>query len=1158
MNFTAEQKRAIEVRDCNVLVSAAAGSGKTGVLTERIVSRLRDGENIDELLTLTFTRAAAGEMKKRVRDKIAAEAESAQGEARTFWQRQLTLVGDAPITTIHSFCLRLLRRHYNLLPGLDPKFHITDPRRAAILRSDLLTAYLEECYTDPREENRNRFFDLLRLYGSRLSDDGLKKEILSLMEFGSAQGDPGLWLDEACRRFGDLDFWYDKGMAVGRDAVLLLIEETEADLESMEQLGGPVSCIDTLAEDLEHLRELKDASWEKLGAAMPFGRKKPKGKEDDPNQSEYIKSRRDQRKKYFADQVTALFCRPFPDYAREIAELLPNMETLAEMTKNFYDRYREEKRQKGSLDFSDLELYAMELLTENPSLAREYQETFREVLVDEYQDINPLQEKILSLLAGDGKLFAVGDIKQSIYGFRLADHTLFRDRALSYGKEEENGNGLLIYLNRNFRSRCEVLSAANGVFGALMNEEVSGLPYGEEERLRFGAEYYEEVDTAEVEFAVIDRSKSDPEGDYDALACHGRYIAHRIEELMAEGFRVQDKDGLRPLTYGDITVLMRSANTGGEAIGAELVDRGIPVQTPSTMGFLSGRETKLISAFLSVLDNPLQDIPLAAVMRSPLFSFDEDELLALGLSRKGKKLWEMVLAADDMDREGLPKEKTARFRETILRWRGYAKIYPVGELVDMFLKEYDYAAFWGGLPNGRRRIKNIRLFAEEAFAYQNDDGGGLFDFLRFLDHLADTGGDVPAETDPEDNCVQVMNIHKSKGLEFPVVFLVQTEKKFNKTDLSGSLILDKELGFGPQFKDTKRRLISPTLPRLLIRGGRGKEDLAEEMRVLYVALTRAKEKLIITAADSVTTKASVENRLESYDNDVLCALGPTLPATLLMSDHTYFSWIMHALAKDRREKSGGEKASVRVTVTPALPPSPPVIAEKPRRLLAADDFERLVHTLHRPPLRPLPAKVSVTSLLPRGKWESDGISLPKPRFMGSGEAVSAAEKGTAFHLFMEKLPLDRGMDLSDLESFRTELTQKGVLSADMAETLDLETVRSFLDSSYGKELLRASEIRRELSFVGAFPAEELFEDAPGDRRSVMLQGAIDLIYCRENGEWVLMDYKTNDLRRCTAGDFLAKYGRQMDLYTAALRKIYGIEVTERVFFLTKTKEFIGY
>lgn len=1158
MNFTPEQKRAIEIRGCNVLVSAAAGSGKTGVLTERIVSRLRDGENIDELLTLTFTRAAAGEMKKRVRDKISAAAEGTVGDDRSFWQRQLTLIGDAPITTIHSFCLRLLRRHYNLLPGLDPKFHITDPRRAAILRGDLLSAYLEECYTHPEAEMREAFFDLLNLYGSRLSDDGLKKEILHLMEFGCAQGDPEQWLDQACRRFGDLDFWHDKTIDEAGDVIALLIGETEDDLENMERVGGPQSCIDTLLEDLEHLRGLEDASWETLGSVMPFGRKKPKGKEEDPQQSEYIKNRREQRKKYFSDSVSLLFARPFKNYAEEIALIAPKMETLAYMTKTFYRRYCDEKLKKAALDFSDLELYAVRLLTEHPSLAREYQVAFKEVLVDEYQDINPLQEKILSLLAGEGRLFAVGDIKQSIYGFRLADHTLFRNRALSYGKGEPNENGLLIYLNRNFRSRKEVLSLTNTVFGSLMNEKVSGLVYGDDEKLQFGATYYEEKNDTDVELVVIDRPKNDIEGDYEALACHGRYIAERIEKMMKDGYLVQDKDGLRPLTYGDITVLMRSANANGENIGRELSDRGIPVQTPSTAGFLSGRETKLIASFLSVLDNPLQDIPLAAVMRSPLFSFDEDELLTLALSRRGRKLWEMVLAAEDLNREGLPLEKTAAFRETILLWRQYAKIYPVGELVDLFLKEFDYSAFWGGLPNGRRRIKNIGLFLDEAFAYQNDDGGGLFDFLRFLEHLAATGGDVPAELDGDDDCVQVMNIHKSKGLEFPVVFLAQTEKRFNKSDLSGALILDKDLGFGPQFKDMDRRLISPTLPRMLMRNRRDKDELAEEMRVLYVALTRAKEKLVITAADSATTKLSVEERVAAYGDEVLCNLCPPLPATLLMSDHSYFSWLLHGVAQGEHPGDLSQRNGFGVTVVAAMPSLPPLVAEKPKRILAVADFERLAETLRRQPACPLPAKVSVTSLLPRGSWEKEYTALPRPRFMSVQKKVSAAEKGTAFHLFMEKLPLDRSWDEPGLRAFLKSLTEKGVLAEDLSETLELDTVLAFLQSSYGKEILQATKIRRELSFVGAFTAAELFDDAEDDDRSVMLQGAIDLIYQRANGQWVLMDYKTNDLRHDGDAAFLAKYGRQMELYTAALQRIYGIEVAERVFFLTKTKEFIGY
>ncbi|MBQ2764539.1 MAG: UvrD-helicase domain-containing protein, partial [Firmicutes bacterium] len=618
MNFTKEQQNAIDVRGCNVLVSAAAGSGKTGVLTERIVSRLKDGENIDELLTLTFTRAAAGEMKTRVRDKITKEAEESQGKDRAFWQKQLSLIGDAPITTLHSFCLRLLRRHYNLLPGLDPKFRITDPRRAAILRSDLLSAYLEECYTEADEEKRERFFDLLRLYGSRLSDDGLKKEILGLMEFGCAQGDPEQWLTEACTRFGDTDFWLSAAISEARDCVSLLAKETKADIEQMERHGGGLSAIGTLENDLRNLTALKEGDWEDFQTSVPFGRKAPRKKEEDPELDEYMKLRREGRKKTYADRVESIFLCDFATYEAEIRAMLPQMETLAQMTKTFFQRYTQEKLKRSSLDFNDLELYAVKLLTENPALSKEYQSFFKEVLVDEYQDINPLQDKILTLLAGEGRLFTVGDIKQSIYGFRLADHTLFRDRSLAYQKDAPNEKGLLIHLNKNFRSKADVLSFTNGVFCSLMNEDVSGIPYGEDEMLRFGAEYYgakEEGASPDVDVVIIDRPRHDPKGEYEALVCHGRYVAKEIMDMMARGTVVMDKNGPRPLRYGDITVLMRSANTHGETVAAALIEENIPVETPKTMGFLSGRETKLIASFLSVLDNPLQDIPLGAVMR---------------------------------------------------------------------------------------------------------------------------------------------------------------------------------------------------------------------------------------------------------------------------------------------------------------------------------------------------------------------------------------------------------------------------------------------------------------------------------------------------------------------------------------------------------------
>ena len=1148
MNFTKDQRDAIAVRRCNVLVSAAAGSGKTGVLTERIISRLREGEDIDELLVLTFTRAAAGEMKKRVRDKIAHEAETDDESRRAFWQRQLSLIGDAPITTIHSFCLRLLRRHYHLLPGLDPKFRITSEKRSAMLRDDLLASYLEECYTHPDETLRNRYFDLLRLYGSRLSDDGLKKEILNLLDFGSAQGDPVEWLDFACRRFGDFDFWHEAALTEARNSVRSLFEETDADLERMIRLGGSDGCITMLRSDRERLGSLLGGGWDDFAHADVFCDKPRRKKEDDPDLDAFCANRRNRRKEYFKSHIAPLFARPFSVYAGEIAELLPMMETLAGMTKDFYERYQAEKLKKSALDFSDLEYYALKLLTENTALSAEYRHLFKEVLVDEYQDINPLQNQLLSLLAGEDRFFAVGDIKQSIYGFRLADHRLFRDRALSYGEDAPNENGRLIRLNMNFRSRREVLSLTNAVFTALMNEELSGIGYGEKEALHYGAAYYEEMEGTEAEIAVIELPASDTEGEFDALACQGRFIAAEIEKMMGGGFLVTDQDGPRPLRYGDITVLMRSANRHGEELADPLKERNIPVRTPAAEGFLSGRETKLLASFLAVLDNPMQDIPLAAVMRSPLFGFDENELLLLSLDRKGKKLWEMVLVAEELGRADLDVEKTASFRETIRLWRRRSRIYPVGDLVDDFIKTFDYAAFWGGLPGGRRRIANIRLFAEEAMNFQMEDGGGLFDFLRYLDHLEKNRGDVPESFEDDEDCVHIMNIHHSKGLEFPVVFVARTEQYFNKRDMSKPLLVDGDYGFGPQYKDGKLRQISSSLPRLLIKERKNREELAEEMRVLYVALTRAKEKLIVIASDKATAKTTMAEKIAAFGNERRLGADTKLPATALLSDSSYYRWLLRCL--------GGESGSgYQIKIVPAMASLPPKPVVKQERILPAADFERLAKTLSRSETRRLPAKVSVTSLLPEETGERETALLRRPRSL-SGGSLTAAEKGTVFHLVMEKIPLDVVWREENLRSYVAALAEKGVLTETMTASLDLETILSFFHSRCGRELLKASVVRRELSFVGGFTAEELFPEAAGDKRPVILQGAVDLLYQREDGGWVLVDYKTNDLRRRGADAFLAKYRRQIELYTAALSRVYHIDVDESFFYLTAERRFL--
>ncbi len=1145
MNYTDEQKKAIGARNTNILVSAAAGSGKTGVLTERVISRLKDGDNIDELLILTFTRAAAGEMKTRIRDKIAKRLENDDKKKQPFWQHQTDLLGDASITTIHSFCTKLLRRHYHLLPGLDPQYRIAKENRIKQMKDDLLRVILEERYTDPDKQRRERCFDLLDLYGSRLNDDNLKKIIFALLDFAASRGEPVEWLEKALKRFGDLDFWHDAALAEGREAVALALREIEDDLETLKRFGGSDGCITTLEKDIEILTPYLTAEWDDFPAKITFAKKKPKKKDDDIHLDEFCKARREARKKYLNNKILPLFGRSFRDYAEDITAVFPDLETLVEITEELWTRFQNEKLKRSLLDFNDLEYYTLKLLTENPALSEEYKAFFKEVLIDEYQDINPLQDKILRLLAGEGRLFIVGDVKQSIYGFRNADHTLFKERAQSYREGEANENGELIRLNRNFRSRSEIISLTNAVFSSLMNEDVAGIHYGEEEKLRYGAEFYKEKDDCDVEFVVIDRSEKGDDGGVDgddAFLCQGRYIAERIEAMMASGFTVTEKEEMRPLRYGDIAILMRSAVKSADLLAEGLRERNIPVLTPSETGFLSGREGKLLIAFLNVLDNPLQDIPLAALMRSPFFGFDENELLDLSLKRDGKKLWQVVLHAEEYDFTIVSLAKIRSFRREIISWRQRAKVLPVGDLVSLLFRNYDYPAFWGGLPDGKRRKLNLRFLAEEAMDFQEEDGGGLFDFIRYLDYLEKNNGDEREELKEEEDCVRVMSVHKSKGLEFPVVFLARTEQKINKSDLKEDILIDSELGFGPQVKDRRFRTKDQTLPRMLLKLKIERSELGEEMRVLYVAMTRAREKLIIVASDHSRKKESLAEKIEAVAAENVFTEGKELPVTVLHSLPSYYEWLI--------------RCGLPVQILP-LPVSPKCEeVPKAKKPIAPGDVERLKKALCRREAKHIPSKVSVTSLLPEGAWEKSRSLLKTPRFLAGDVRLNAAEKGTLFHLIMERIPLEKTWDRKSLEAEISVMAAAGHIDEESLKSLNIDAILTFLSSKYGTELRTAKTIRKELAFVCGFPAGELFPEEEGEERIVTLQGAVDLLYRRESGEWVLLDYKTNDLRVCGKEAFLAKYRRQMELYAAALQRVFHIDVSERVFYLTSMGEFL--
>lgn len=1155
MKYTPEQLAAINKRGCDILVSAAAGSGKTGVLTERILAHLREGDSIDELLTLTFTRAAAGEMRKRIREKITDELRSASQEQRSFWQNQLDMLVDAPITTIHSFCMRLLRRHYNLIPGLDPKFKIIDDKRAAVLRGDLLDKYIEKCYIRESPDENACFFRLLRCFGNRLGDEGLKNEIIRLMEFSCSQGDPRFWLQESLKRFGDFDFWYRTALEDARQEISGLMEETKDDLTFLNRVGGPDGCIVTLQNDLAGLSAVLESDWEGIGFAKPFGRKKPKTKDDDPDVDEYIKNRRDKRKEYYAE-IVSVFQRDYPSCCKEIAEYLPLMETLVQLTCGFWELFREEKLKNSVLEFGDLEYNALMMLEENTSLAEEYRSLFKEVLVDEYQDINPLQNRILSLLTGKEKSFAVGDIKQSIYGFRFADCDLFRKKSEKFGSGMTEDNGLLIHLNKNFRSRREILGTANQIFSRLMNYRGSQIRYGEKEALYFSSPLLKDSEIVPTELFVIDRSGVSQDESYASAVCHGKLIAREIRKMMDSGFCVSDRNGKkRPLSYGDVMILTRSPNTCSSDIASELLKNDIPFDDISGDGFLSGMETKMITSFLAVLDNPFQDIPLASVMRSFLFDFDENELMYLCSGKKCRKLWDMVLSVSENN--GIPvrlKEKTIRFMNDIKKWRVLSNIYGAGDLVRMFLSEYDFTAFCGGLSNGRRRIKNIQLYTNEAEQWQAENGVGIFDFLRYLDYLEKNGGDKAENEVLESDSVRILSIHKSKGLEFPVVFLAYTEKQFNKEDQKKALLLDKDLGFGPQYIDFNHRIKYSCLPKTLIKKKIKKQSFEEELRVMYVAMTRASEKLIITACDEENNGSCLEEKIRKKNSIATMDGTSPIPLSLLIKSNSYYQWLLYSLPLFNHDFDCNLHFTI-VNAEMGIPDSG--ICNMPFRL-SEEERAQINSVLTRKAVHGVPSKVSVTSLLPDSGLYLKDLSIIRfrPSFMNGDNFLSAAEKGSLFHAFMENIDFKKDWTHESLQNLISEFAKDNSFSDN--GIVDEESVMYFLNSDYGKDLKVSANIRREMSFTCGFHAYELFPDEVCRQDNVILQGAIDLLYQRSDKSWVLLDYKTNHLKEDDIEGFLNHYGKQMELYAGAMKKLYGIEIKDCVFYMTAMRRFIPY
>ncbi|RAP76720.1 UvrD-helicase domain-containing protein [Paenibacillus montanisoli] len=941
--WTEDQWRAIVTGGSNILVAAAAGSGKTAVLVERIIRKISADTDVDRLLVATFTKAAAAEMKERIR--IALEKELDRNPGSDHLRRQLALMGRASITTLHSFCLDVIRRYYSLI-GLDPGFRIANETEAELLRIDVLDGLFEERYGEPETEKGQAFLQLVDKFGGERGDEPVYALVMKLYHFSQSHPWPKFWLQEtaAAFRVGNAEeLGQTEWVTSLSDAVSLSLQGAVSLLEQAEALtylpGGPDAYGETFREDLALVRSLLHRvagqpwmTWQEAFAGASFGKLKPqRGDACDKALQEQAKDLRDRAKTIIADLTDELFTRTPEEFAAELDEMAPLMETLAGLADEFGSRFEAAKLEKGLIDFGDMEHYCLRILRDASSApssmapspaALEYQQQFQEVLLDEYQDTNMVQEAIVSLISrpGKGNRFMVGDVKQSIYRFRLAEPGLFLSKYKSYrmaGELEQEAlrsgadqleltigdeptaspetvpaiqgeaeYGVRIDLARNFRSRQEVVDGVNNVFRAIMREKAAEMDYDERAELVCGASYppAAEGGPAEryaVELAILDKGKGDAaehesdsadEGDAEGdgmtaaeaaedlqtVQLEARYIASQIVKLKglrpddpaAEPFQVYDgkKGRKRPLAWRDIVILLRADKQWAPAIIEELQQHGIPAYAELSSGYFEATEVETMLSLLRVIDNPYQDIPLAGALRSPLAGLTGEELALIRIAAGRASYFEAVRnAADDPNMPEDTKRKLQSFLASLEAWRVEARQGSLADLLWRIYRETGYYDLAGGMTGGLQRQANLRALHDRARQYEATTLRGLFRFLRFIDRMRESGGDLGTARalGEQEDVVRIMSIHKSKGLEFPVVFAAGLGKQFNKRDLSSPFLMHKQLGFGPRYVDSELRVSYPTLPQLAIKHRLAMETLAEEMRILYVALTRPKEKMFL-------------------------------------------------------------------------------------------------------------------------------------------------------------------------------------------------------------------------------------------------------------------------------------------------------------------------
>ncbi len=1186
VKWTKEQLQAIQEKGTNILVAAAAGSGKTAVLVERMIHKIiNDKIDIDRLLVVTFTNAAAAEMRERVLEAIYKKLDENPEDENL--QRQITLLNKASICTIDSFCLEVVRNHFYELENISPNFRIADTTEIELLKQEILDDIFEERYENQDED----FSDLINTYTSYRDDTPLKDLILKIYTYIQSNPFPEDWLKEKIEMFHIQDFEKDFSKNPYGEILLREVEEELVDdIHTLEEVGknlrgeaGLEKFAETIDDDIDKLKMLKGNldNWDRayeIYSHFVFATW-PRQKIDS-SVKDKAKEIRDDVKKKFSKKLSKIFIYSSKDANQDIYDMYGILVKLEKIILDFGEEFNKRKRNKNIVDFNDIEHLALNILLKHENgeiqpteVANTYKEKFVEIAIDEYQDSNMVQEYILTAISNGKNTFMVGDVKQSIYKFRQAMPDLFLSKYKTYQLKEtkKDEDNLKIQLFKNFRSRENVLNFTNLIFQDIMSENLGEIEYTKEEYLNLGANYEAIHQNLETEIDVIDLKEKEERYQEEAeneeneneleeerledIQIEAKFVANKIKELVNNKFQVFDKkiNGFRDIQYRDIVILLRSTKINAPIFEEEMINLNIPVFSENSQEYLDSIEIQTIMSLLKIIDNPMQDIPLVTVLRSHIGNFSDDELVEIRLSDKYDNFYTAMQKAKINVSKEL-KEKIDTFFESLEKWRKEKEYLALDEFIWKLYADTHYYTYVGLMPNGDLRQANLKMLFERARQYEAASFKGLYNFINFIEKLHLGSGDLGAAKliGENDDVVRIMSIHKSKGLEFPVVFLSATGKQFNLMDLNQNILLHQKLGIGVKYIDYERQVQYDTLTKEAIKNEILTETLSEEMRILYVALTRAKEKLYITGL-----KKDYDKDIENMQNQVnrYHKVGDKINYILVKKYKKYLDWILLVYLYEKDQAKGLLKLNIlkkqELLKTFVKPKEEEIDVRKVLNMVSVEKEEvkaldKILEYQYPYELSTtIPTMTSVTKIKqvrneeeePKEEKQSENaVTFHKPKFLRKDETeiLTNAQKGTLVHLCMQRLHENVEYDLPKVKELIQDLVTREIITDIEAKNINPYNILTFTKSNIWQELKNAKKIYKEKPFFINIPAKEIYGE--NLEEDILVQGIIDLYYINQQDEIILVDYKTDYVEKGKEHSLIEKYRVQLDLYKRALEE----------------------